>query len=137
MRREDIYILAGTFNKKFILNADDFGMTKAYNTAIMEGAQKGLLKSTSLVANGQAFDEAVEKVIPACPELAVGVHLNIIEGKALSKGLTELTDETGVFNNSYGKLILKAYNPKYTDCKEQLKTEFCAQIDKIRDAGIN
>ncbi len=124
------------FNKKFILNADDFGMSNAYNTAIMEGAQKGLLKSTSLVANGEAFDEAVEKVIPACPELGVGVHLNIIEGKSLTKNLTELTDANRTFNNSYGKLILKAYSPKNKDFMEQLRTEFCAQIDKIRDAGI-
>ena len=124
------------FNKKFILNADDFGMSNAYNTAIKEGAQKGLLKSTSLVANGQAFDEAVEKIIPACPELGVGVHLNIIEGKALTKGLTELTDETGKFNNSYGKLMIKAFNPKNKDFTEQLRKEFCAQIDKVKGAGI-
>ena len=94
--------------KTVIVNADDFGMSKAYNTAIMEGAKKGLLKSTSLVANGEAFQEAIERVIPECPELGVGVHLNIIEGKALTKNLTELTDESGKFNNSYGKLILKA-----------------------------
>ena len=127
--------MAETF-KKFILNADDFGMSKAYNTAIMEGAQKGLLKSTSLVANGEAFQEAVEKVIPACPELGVGVHLNIIEGKALTKNLTELTDEKGNFNNGYGQLMLKAFNPKNTEFREQIEKEFRAQIDKIRNAGV-
>ena len=124
------------FNKKFVLNADDFGMSKAYNTAIREGAQKGLLKSTSLVANGAAFDEAVENVIPVCPDLGVGVHLNIIEGKALVKEQSELTDGNGMFNNSYGKLILKAYAPKNKEFMEQLKNEFCAQINKVRDAGI-
>ena len=128
--------MADKFNKKFILNADDFGMSKAYNTAIMEGAQKGFLMSTSLVANGAAFDEAVQKVIPECQNLGVGVHLNIIEGKSLVKGLSELTDETGNFNNSYLKLILKAYNPKNTDFMEQLEKEFCAQIEKIRNEGI-
>ena len=128
--------MADKFNKKFILNADDFGMSEAYNTAIKEGAQKGLLKSASLVANGQAFDEAVEKILPECPDLAVGVHLNIIEGKALTKNLTELTDEKGNFNKSYGDLMLKAFNPKNTEFMEQLEKEFCAQIDKIRNAGI-
>ena len=124
------------FNKKFVLNADDFGMSSAYNTAIKEGAQKGLLKSTSLVANGEAFDEAVENVIPQCPELGVGVHLNIIEGKALLAKQSELTDQNGKFNNSYGQLILKAYNSKNTEFMEQLEKEFCAQIDKIKDAGV-
>lgn len=123
-------------NKKFILNADDFGMSSAFNVAIMEGAQKGILKSTSLVANGDAFDEAVQKVVSACPELGVGVHLNIIEGKSLIPEQRELTDANGTFNNSYGKLILKAYSKNNKDFIEQLETEFCAQIDKIRDAGI-
>lgn len=125
-----------TPDKKFILNADDFGMSSNYNTAIMEGAKKGILKSTSLVANGNAFDEAVSKVIPECPDLGVGVHLNIIEGKALNKNLTELTDGNGNFNNSYGKLILKAYGRKNTEFMEHLEKEFSAQIDKVRGAGI-
>ena len=69
--------------KKFILNADDFGMSEAYNRAVLEGYESGILKSTSLTANGEAFEEACEKIIPACPDLGVGIHLNIIEGKAL------------------------------------------------------
>ena len=124
------------YNKKFVLNADDFGMSSAYNTAITEGYQKGILKSASLVANGLAFDEAVQKVVPACPDLGVGVHLNIIEGKSLKPKLTQLTDAEGKFNNSYLSLMLKAFNPKNTEFMEQLETEFCAQIDKIRAAGI-
>ena len=47
--------------KKFILNADDFGMSKAYNRAVLEGYESGILKSTSLTANGEAFEEACEK----------------------------------------------------------------------------
>ena len=107
-------------NKKFILNADDFGMSNAYNTAIMEGAKKGILKSASLVANGAAFDEAVQKVIPACPELGVGVHLNIMEGKPLLKTVTALVDEDGNFNNSYLKLMNKSFNSKNKDFMDQL-----------------
>ena len=45
--------------KKFILNADDFGLSKDLNRAVLEGYQAGLLKSASLVANGEAFDEAI------------------------------------------------------------------------------
>ena len=116
-------------DKKFILNADDFGMSGAYNRAIKEGYEAGLLKSTSLVANGNAYDEAINVVVPACSELGVGVHLNIIEGKSLVKDLDRLTDAEGNFNNSYGKLILKAYNPK--------DKIFLAQIEKIKKSGVN
>ena len=124
------------FDKKFELNADDFGMSEAYNRAVFEGYPIGILKSASLTANGEAFNEAVEKIIPACPELGVGVHLNIIEGKSLLPEIYTLTDENGNFNNSYGQLLLKSLNFKDKTFLEEVEKEFRAQIEKVRSAGI-
>ena len=118
-------------DKKFILNADDFGMSEAYNRAILEGYSSGILKSASLVANGEAFEEAWKNVIPACPDLGVGIHLNVIEGKSLCLGLDRLTDEEGNFNNSYAQLLLKSLNKKDTALMEQLEKEFRAQIEEV------
>ncbi len=118
-------------DKKFILNADDFGMSEAYNRAILEGYSSGILKSASLVANGEAFEEAWKKVIPACPDLGVGIHLNVIEGKSLCLGLDRLTDEEGNFNNSYVQLLLKSLNKKDAVFMEQLEKEFRAQIEEV------
>lgn len=123
-------------NKKFILNADDFGLSFAHNRAILEGIQGGILKSASLAANGEAFDEAVQKIIPACPDLGIGVHLNILEGKALSAEIDKLTDINGNFNNSFLKLFIKAYNYKDNLFFEQVEKEFRAQIEKVKNAGI-
>lgn len=117
--------------KKFILNADDFGLSKALNRAVLEGFQGGLLKSASLTANGEAFDEAINSVIPACPDLGIGIHLNVIEGKALCEDIDTLTDSNGNFNNSYVQLLLKAYNPKETEFLPQLEREFRRQIETI------
>lgn len=117
--------------KKFILNADDFGMSKAYNRAVLEGYESGILKSTSFTANGEAFEEACEKVIPACPDLGVGIHLNIIEGKSLCSDLDQLTDNQGNFNNSFGALLLKSLNPNNKAFMEQIEKEFRAQIEKV------
>lgn len=118
--------------KKFILNADDFGMSKALNRAVLEGYSDGLLKSASLTANGEAFDEAVNSIIPKCPELGVGIHLNIIEGKSLCTDLDLLTDNNGNFNNSYIQLLLKSYNPKQKkEFLEQVEREFRRQIETI------
>ena len=117
-------------DKKFILNADDFGISEAFNTAVSEGYQIGLLKSTSLVANGEAYEQAIENVIPACSDLGVGIHLNIMEGKALVAEQRELTDQYGIFNNSYGQLILKAFNFRNNTFMPQLEKEFRAQIEK-------
>ena len=123
-------------DKKFVLNADDFGMSEAFNTAILEGYNAGILKSTSLVANGEAFDEAVSKVVNNCPNLGVGVHLNIIEGKALTKDIDEVSDVNGNFYNSYGQLIIKAYKLNNKEFMSQLEKEFRAQIEKIKNAGV-
>ena len=71
--------------KKFILNADDFGMSKAFNRAVLDGYHNGFLTSASLCANGKAFNAAVNEIIPECPNLGLGVHLNIIEGRSLTK----------------------------------------------------
>lgn len=117
--------------KRFILNADDFGMSKALNRAVLEGYQHGLLKSASLVANGSAFDEAINSIIPQCPDLGIGIHLNIMEGISLCEDLTSLTNDKNEFNNSYINLLIKSYNKKETEFLEQVEREFRRQIEKI------
>lgn len=117
--------------KRFILNADDFGLSKSINRAVLESYNEGILKSVSLVANGDYFDEAVEKIIPQCPDLGVGIHLNITSGKSLCSDINFLTDENTHFNNSYIQLLLKAYNPRKTEFFEQLEREFRRQIEKV------
>ena len=98
--------------KKFILNADDFGMSEYYNQAVLEGSTKGILTSASLCANGEYFDNAIDEIIPNCPNLSVGVHLNIIEGSSLTH-CPMLTDSDGRFNNGYVSLILKSKNKEF------------------------
>lgn len=118
-------------SKKFILNADDFGMSKALNKAVLEGYGEGILKSASLAANGEAFDEAIGFVIPKCPDLGVGIHLNIIEGKSLCSDVDTLTDSNGEFCNSYVQLLLKSYNPKEKEFFPQVEREFRRQIETV------
>ncbi len=113
--------------KKFILNADDFGMSQAFNKAVLKGYQNGILTSASICANGEAFEQAVREIIPQCPDLSIGVHLNIIEGKSMTK-VPMLTDENGIFNNGYGAMILKSYNKEFL---RQVEQEFRAQIEAI------
>ena len=92
--------------KRFILNALGFGLSKSVNRAVIEGYAEGLLKSASLVSNGEAFDDAIENVIPKCNNLGVGIHLNLTEGRALCLDLSTLTDENAMFNNTYFKLLV-------------------------------
>lgn len=117
--------------KKFILNADDFGMSGAINRAVLEAYEHGFLKSVSLAANGAAFDEAVDSVLQKCPNLGVGVHLNITNGNSLCSDVELLTDSKMKFNNSYWQLFIKSYNPKEKEFLPQVEREFRRQIEKV------
>ena len=114
-------------NKNFILNADDFGMSHAFNQAVLEGYNNGILTSASICANGVFFEEAINETIPNCKNLSVGIHLNIIEGKSLTH-CPLLTDKNGNFNNGYIAILLKSFNKDFMSQAEQ---EFRAQIEKI------
>ena len=69
--------------KYLILNADDFGMTRGVNQGIIRAHREGILTSTTLMANGPAFDDAVEQ-IAANPKLGVGCHLVLVGGKCVA-----------------------------------------------------
>ncbi len=113
---------------KFILNADDFGLSKYHNIAVLEGVNNGFLTSASLCANGEAFNAAVNEILPECPYLGLGVHLNIIEGKSLTK-CKFLTDKNGNFNKGYLYFIINSYRK---DFLSEVEAEFRAQIEKIK-----
>lgn len=117
-------------NKKFILNADDFGMSNAFNKAVVDGYNNGFLTSASICANGEAFTTAVNEIIPECPKLGIGVHLNIIEGHALQDftKLNLLTDLEGNFKNGYLKMMYLSNNAEFL---KQVELEFRAQIEKV------
>ena len=99
--------------KKFILNADDFARSEFHNNAVLEGFKKGLLKSASIMANMPFFKDAVYRVARPNPELGVGIHLNLIEGKALNQDLKTLCDNNGNFRNDFLTLLLKSKSKKF------------------------
>jgi len=113
--------------KYFILNADDFGLSPAHNQAVLEGYINGFLTSTSLCANGSAYENAVHDILPDCPNLGLAAHLNIMEGKPLTH-CPLLTNIDGNFNSSYLYLIMNSGKEK---CLKQIENEFRAQIEKI------
>jgi len=71
--------------KRLIVNADDFGFTKDVNAGIVYAHREGILTSTTLMANGDAFDDAV-KLARETPTLDVGCHLVLVQGPSLLTG---------------------------------------------------
>lgn len=113
--------------KKLIFNADDFGNSTALNQGIRKGAITKVLNSTSLMATGPAFEDAVFNVLPEIQYINLGVHLNIIEGQSLTNP-SMLCNKNGKFNKDFMALQKLAQNP---EALNQIEIEFRAQIEKV------
>lgn len=80
---------------KLIINADDFGYTRANTEGIIEGCRHGVIRSTTALCN-MPWLEYGRDLAEGCPELGVGVHLTLTLGKALT-GVKSFTDGEGNF----------------------------------------
>ncbi len=72
--------------RQLVVNADDFGFTPDVNLGIVEAHRRGILTATTLMANGDAFDDAV-RLARETPSLDVGCHLVLIGGRSLVTGV--------------------------------------------------
>lgn len=120
--------------KHLIVNADDFGYTPGVNRAIVEAHGSGIVTSTSIMANGAAFDDAVERAHQN-PRLDVGCHLNLVEGMPVSppQKIPHLVHRAGKFYTltELGMRMATGRVPM-----SEIESEFSAQIEKVIAAGI-
>jgi predicted glycoside hydrolase/deacetylase ChbG (UPF0249 family) len=68
--------------RRLAVNADDFGFTSDVNRGIIDAHLRGILTSTTLMANGTAFEDAV-RLARVHPSLDVGVHFVLVGGASL------------------------------------------------------
>jgi chitin disaccharide deacetylase len=121
--------------KSLILNADDLGMTRGVNEGIIRAHREGILTSTTLMANGPSFDDAVER-IAANPQLGVGCHLVLVGGKCIARRETvgSLADADGNLPESLPRFVARLSSGMIP--ASEIERELRAQIEKIRAAGI-
>ncbi len=118
-----------------VVNADDLGLHEDINRGIREAHERGIVTSTSLVACGRAFDDAL-RILRDCPGLGVGVHLTLIEEEPLCKPgrIGSLVGKDGRFHSSYRRfserILLGGIETK------ELRLELDAQVRRALDAGI-
>ncbi len=113
-----------------IVNADDFGMCKSVNDAIVDGYKNGILSSTCILANMDGFQDALS-VLNDIEGIGFGIHLNIIEGKTvldLPDKFSRLYDKDGFFNNGFLKIMFKSFDD---DFMSEVELEFRSQIEKV------
>jgi predicted glycoside hydrolase/deacetylase ChbG (UPF0249 family) len=109
-------------DRALTVNADDFGFTKDVNAGIVEAHTRGILTSTTLMANGAAFEDAL-RLARLHPALDIGVHFVLVQGESLVSGnpLPATVSQ-----------LLQALALRRIDVYGELR----AQILKIVEAGI-
>ncbi|MFZ1008543.1 MAG: ChbG/HpnK family deacetylase [Candidatus Sulfotelmatobacter sp.] len=125
--------------RRLIVNADDFGFTSGVNRAIVEAHTHGVVTSSTLMANGPAFEEAV-RLAKTVPNLSVGCHVVLIDGQPLldTKRLATLTasqDGGNQFRDSLKIFAARALTGRLDS--DEIEAESTAQIHKLQSAGIS
>jgi predicted glycoside hydrolase/deacetylase ChbG (UPF0249 family) len=109
--------------KTLIVNADDFGFTRDVNQGIIEAYENGILRAATLMANGEAFEDAV-RLAHQNPGLDVGCHLVLVRGYSLAEPGRRLPASVVGLITALALGRVRAYD------------ELAAQVRKILWAGI-
>lgn len=93
------------------------------NAGIVQAHQEGILTATTLMANGAAFDHAVQ-LSRENPSLDIGVHLQMVQGQSLSFPKRALPP-------SIGAMIQQLVAGRW-----DVFAELSAQVERVLNAGI-
>ena len=126
--------------RRLIINADDFGLTAGVNRAIVEAHEHGIVTSATLMANGQAVEEAIS-LAQSRPRLGVGCHIVLVDGaplldKTRINSLVDPARNAGGprFRGGIGKFGALALLGRLA--ADEIEAEATAQIRKLQAAGI-
>jgi len=122
--------------KRLVVNADDFGLTSGVNRAIVACHERGIVTSTTLMATGAAFDEAVS-LAASLPRLSVGCHVVLVDGEPLlpaGEVRSLLAPGTNRFYNTIGEILQAVVRGRFR--AEEVEAEAAAQMARLRAAGV-
>jgi predicted glycoside hydrolase/deacetylase ChbG (UPF0249 family) len=129
--------------RRLIINADDFGLTAGVNRAIAEAHQRGIVTSTTLMANACAFQEAagLAKSLAEVSALSVGCHVVLLDGEPLLPAGRVSTllqpaarNRSPRFRDSLNDFALASFRHKLNP--EEIEAEAAAQLGRIQAAGV-
>jgi chitin disaccharide deacetylase len=123
--------------RRLIINADDFGLTRGVNRAIVEAHEHGVVTSSTLMANGPAFDDAV-RLAQSAPRLSIGCHVVLVDGSPVLEAarVSSLVNraDPACFGDGIGKFAFRALSGRLNS--DQVEAEVAAQVRKLQSAGI-
>ena len=121
--------------KRVIFSADDFGLSDSVNAAVERAYREGVLDAASLMVAAPAAADAVRRA-RALPGLRVGLHLVVVEGKAVlpPAAIPDLVNAPGWFPSDQVRLGFKYFfHPRV---RRQLAAEIRAQFAAFADTDL-
>src|SRR5208282_4128335 len=117
-----------------VIVADDMGKSASVNRAIAEAHDEGILTAASIMAGGEAFDDAVQTAL-ARSRLSTGLHVTLCDGKAVlpHASLPDITDHDGNFLKDPFSAGLHYTRPGLL---AQIEAEVEAQFGRLERAGV-
>lgn len=121
-----------------IVNADDFGLTRGVNRAICEAHNAGVVRSTTLMANGGSFSDAVEAAKQISGRrLSVGCHVVLLDGMPVlpsSHVISLLAEGRDCFRQGWPGFAIAALCGRIKE--DEIEIEARAQIERIQSVGF-
>src|SRR5690348_15210396 len=112
--------------KLLVVNADDYGMATGVNAGIVEGHQRGIITSATIMATGAALADGRARLKDA-PGLGTGCHLVLLGDRPVSPvaSVRSLVDGAGRFPATLSAFLLRMASGevKY----QEIVSEFRAQ----------
>lgn len=121
--------------RSLVINADDMGYTRGINRAVDRCASRGMLRSATLMACGNAFEDAVA-VAKRNPGLSIGVHLVLTGLRPLSRpaDIPGLAGGEGLLPSGPDALLGGLLSGRIS--RRAVYRELELQVTKVLDHGI-
>ena len=119
-----------------IVTADDFGLSADVNQAILDAFHRGLISTTSVMANMPGFNEACDMARQNGLTGRVGTHVVLTEGEPLSQEIRScgrFCDSEGRFR--HWRATDRALRLKSSE-RRAVERELQAQIIRCRGEGL-
>ncbi len=121
---------------KLLVQADDYGMTRAVAQGIIYGIRGGIIRNTGLFVNMPWSEECVEWIKPLFGQIAFGIDFNLSTGKPLCtpSSIPTLVRPDGFFYASWESRRMDAETGGDGHAREgDIVRELQAQLERFRE----
>lgn len=119
-----------------IVNADDFGISREVNEAIVKSFEKGLINRTTLMVNMPYAKEAMELASEHGFADRVGLHLNLTAGVPLTEDMSK--DSVMCADGSFSAEFARNMKTRFVlpaQTAQLVRKEIVAQLNMYKELG--